>query len=335
MAIVRAFSIHGGRVLRLDGGGEPLEHPAIREGSLLDLSGSLGLKATILTSGDLLGVANLPAIARAECYVRVSLNSATERTRKALHGQASSLDGVLRSIEKLVATLAKAGTDTPVGATFMLIPENFPEIALAAERARDAGVSHFSVRRVLGPPWLRPQFTESQCEQAAQLLSKVRSMDSEAFRVFVPWRPLAEPDVSPASGALAAATCWQAALKCVIEPDPQSGGLQVQSCGRYRGGGIGQLQQREPLARPEVPGEWVVAWHGAVKSASSIRDSLQTCRSCIDRGFILLVDRILGFLGVPPKRFRVLHLHADDPEVIVQWQTDPALHVTHDGLESG
>jgi hypothetical protein len=317
-ALIRTFAANGGRILRFDGGGEPLCHPQVRDGSLVRLADDLGLKTTLLTAGDHLPQADIGALIESDCYIRVSLNAGTEGTRRHLHGQQSSLASVLASVKRLTTNIAACGRGTPVGATFILAPENVAEVVLAARRAQDAGMTHFSARRILGPTALRPSFTASQLEQGRELLAEVAAMHSPAFRVSVPWRALDEPDLSPADGELGVERCWQAAFKCVIEPSFSGSSMRIQPCGRYRGNGIGQLQQADPLVETTEASTWVEAWHEALSEPDRLARLPHVCHSCIDRGFQRLVDGLVGFVGVPVCDFEIHHVWAEDPERIVR-----------------
>jgi MoaA/NifB/PqqE/SkfB family radical SAM enzyme len=65
--VIHGFSSEGGRVVRFDGGGDPLMHEGVRSGELVEFAAERGLKTTILTSGDLLDRAVLERIARSGC----------------------------------------------------------------------------------------------------------------------------------------------------------------------------------------------------------------------------------------------------------------------------
>lgn len=317
---IAEFAQRGGAIVRFDGGGDPLLHSAVRDGFLVARASALNLKTSILTSGDLLDRSNLPQYAAAECYVRISLNAATDATRMRFHGNRVPLERVLRSAERLASLLRDRRSETPVGATYLLSPLNAHEVLDAARLAREAGIGHFSVRRVLGPPDLRSQFSPSLLADTLDLFEQVRGLHSPQFRVAVPWRHPAEDDLSPVNGDLGATWCWQSTLKTVLEPDPVHGSARLQLCGRYRGNGIGQLMQLGPLAEIGPTGEWVESWLGGFTRFSvSRRDLPRTCLSCIDRGFILLVDRLVSFLGLPCQDFSLFHVWTDTPQEVIEW----------------
>lgn len=307
--LVADFAAHGGRILRLDGGGDPLLHPEVACGRLLDQAARSGLKSTILTSGDYLDRAHLPALAESRCYVRVSLNAGTDATRRAVHGNRIALATILTAISRLAGEHRSRGSGTPIGATFLLNEHNADEVLLGAVRARDAGVQHFAVRRVLGPPSMRPTWRPGQLDRLTEQLAQIVEMAGPEFRVAVPWRSLDEGDLDPRSGDVAASRCWQSTLKVVVEPDPDSGLARAQLCGRYRGTGIGQRMSLPPLFAAHAGKGWVRGWREARAAYGvSPMQLLATCSSCIDRGFIQLVDRLWNFTDGASRRFVVLHL---------------------------
>ncbi len=168
--IIEVFRSEGGRVVRFDGGGDPLMHPDVRSGRLVECAAERGLKTTILTAGDLLDQCDLRGIAQSECYVRLSLNAATNQTRKLFHGNEVPLTRILERVEVLVSIISSQGSEVPVGATFLLAPMNYKEVLDAALMVRNVGIRHFPVRRILGPNWLRPQFTPTQESEVAEIL---------------------------------------------------------------------------------------------------------------------------------------------------------------------
>jgi hypothetical protein len=320
-AIIHQFHEEGGRILRFDGGGDPLLHRDVRSGELIEFAAERGLKTTVLTSGDALDHADLERFGRSGCYVRLSLNAATDRTRQLFHGNKVLLHRILTSVERLVGCLARFGSQTPVGATFLLSPINYQEVLTCAHLARDAGVRHFSVRRILGPNTLRPRFIHSQKERLSELLAEVQRLHSENFRVAVPWRPVDEPDLNPAAGDFTASRCWQSTFKTVLEPDPVGTGARAQLCGRYRGSGLGQRFALPTLFSLSSGTEWVAHWRRSFTDYPIAREDLfGMCVSCIDRGFITMVDRLMRFVGDPRTGFRVLHLDSPQPHEVLEWE---------------
>jgi hypothetical protein len=311
--VIDRFASDGGRVVRFDGGGDPLLHPDVRSGYLVEFAAARGLKTTVLTSGDTLDRANLDRLAASGCYVRVSLNAASDTTRRRFHGNAIALARITRALERLAASSDRMRAGTPIGATYLLAPDNYAEVVDCARLARRVGISHFSVRRILGPSWLRPDLAADEM-RISGLLEQVRQLHSDDFRVAVPWRSLGEPDLSPANRDIQATLCWQSTFKAVIEPDIQPGRVRWQLCGRYRGGGIGQRLAMPALFSLQEGTTWTEKWRESFSAYQVSRQRLlDVCVSCIDRGFILMVDRLFQFVRDAPSDFRVLHLDSPEP----------------------
>lgn len=306
--VIRAFAEAGGRIVRFDGGGDPLLHPSVRDGSLPVLAHSLGLKSTILTSGDLLERAELGALIAARCYLRISLNAARQATRSAFHGNRVDFARLLSRIKAFVRAVEHEGVELPVGATYLLGASNYAEVAECAARARDVGVRHFSVRRVLGPPDLRGHEAAIDSSRLIELFAEIQAMASDDFRVFLPWRAVTEADQAPSEWAFSPTRCWQSTLKVVVEPTT-TGSARAQLCGRYRGGGVGQRMQLPPLFDIANASDWLHAWRRSFDSLIHERTTLpRRCVSCIDRGFMRMAEAVLAFVGMGRQDFEVLHL---------------------------
>jgi MoaA/NifB/PqqE/SkfB family radical SAM enzyme len=307
--IIVTFAESGGRVVRFDGGGDPLAHAGIRSGALPEFANSYGLKTTILTSGDALLRTNVQRLGEANCYLRVSLNAATNRTRQIFHGNKIELTKLLDRIRQFAQWRDINNPGLPIGATYLLSHLNYNEVYECAVLARDNGLNHFSVRRVLGPAALRPDSQQIDEERLQELLEQTRRLMSRSFRVFIPWRHIEEPDLSPAKDDFVATRCWQSTFKAVIEPASEAA-YQVQLCGRYRGAGVGQLMQLPPLFSHTLDTNWLDKWRASFTDYGISRAELpRKCISCIDRGFIKMIDELLTFIGDPLKHFDIIHLN--------------------------
>ena len=309
-SIIECFAKKGGKVLRFDGGGDPLLASPVRNGELVELASNQGLKSTILTSGDLISATNLERIGSSNCYLRISLNAASDETRSAFHQNNVKLSAILKKVESFSQWLHTNNPELPIGATYLLGPSNFHEVLESAKLARDTGFAHFSARRVLGPNTLRSEFTETQLSSLADLLHQTNELNSEEFRVFVPWRNVNEQDINPSAGDFTASRCWQSTFKTIIEPDSDTESYRSQLCGRYRGGGVGQVGQMPKLfsgSSLETP--WTTAWKSSFEEYKPSRSELpQKCSSCIDRGFITMIDKLIKFLG-DDRNFEIFHLN--------------------------
>lgn len=313
--IIETFAASGGRIVRFDGGGDPLAHSDVRNGKLPQLAQQLGLKSTILTAGDALSTTNLEAIGSADCYLRISLNAATDEIRQKFHGNNSSIVKIFTAVSRFAYWRDANNPGLPIGGTYLLSDLNYQEVYDCATRSKECGINHFSVRRILGTQSLRPHFSNEQLEKIEELFKKIRELADAGFRVFLPWRNLNEPDPDPSSGEFVAASCWQSSFKAILEPSAEAR-YKVQLCGRYRGDGVGQEMQLSPLFHSQNGTEWVNQWNKSFKDYPIPRSELPfKCVSCIDRGFIKMMDNLLSFLQPPRFRFKIFHL-ADTSPVI-------------------
>lgn len=307
--ILTVFAKEGGKIVRFDGGGDPLLHEDIHCGRLLLFAKQLALSTTVLTSGETLASANLSAIADSGCYLRVSINASTDKTRREFHGNTYSAKPIFDAIARFSAELSRKTCIVPIGATFLLDIINYHEVYDCAKICRDLGVQHFSVRRVLGPQALRPAFSARQCEEIYELLKQVSELSTPSFRVFVPWRPIDEPDLAPSHGAINASRCWQSTFKAILEPADNGQLFRVQLCGRYRGCGLGQILQQPPLFQATDPNRWTHQWRDSFTTFPRTREELiRYCPSCIDRGFIQMIDGIAHAAVKDGPDFTVLHM---------------------------
>ena len=67
------------------------------------------------------------------------------------------------------------------------------------------------------------------------------------------------------------------------------------------------LLSRPPRVPPMQPGSQSFTDYGVSRDALP-----QTCISCIDRGFIMMMDLLLQFLKDSLKEFHILHLDSED-----------------------
>lgn len=293
--IISHFAKEGGRIVRFDGGGEPLLSTGVANGLLVNHAYSLGLKTTILTSGDIFGTDNVnkDLLIDSECYIRFSLNAATQKTRKRIHGNNISLIEIFNAIKSFSNKLMIKNKNTPIGATFLLSHINFQEIFECAKICKDIGVKHFSVRRVLGPEEIRPDFNENERRVIKEQFNLIKNLENEEYQIFLPWRDLNEPDL-PAK-LFDVDRCWQSTVKTVIEPDPSfPGKAKIQMCGRCRGNTISN--KLPPISKEIENGNWLLSWRNTFKSYPFSREELlQQCNSCIDYGFIKLFDELAKY----------------------------------------
>lgn len=311
--IITDFSGNGGRIVRFDGGGDPLLHESVRNGNVIEIASLLNLKTTILTSGDVIKKTNLKKIGESGCYLRISLNASTNKTRYNFHRSPTLLTDILNEISDFNSWLVNNNIILPVGVSFLLSPLNYHEVYECAKISKEIGVSHFSIRRILGPEKFRYNFNDQELEIIYSQFKKIKELDDSSFISFIPWRSLNESDLIPQKDFFIK-NCWQSTFKTVVEPsNKDENSYRMQLCGRYRGNGVGQQMQLDPLLESNDGVSFNLKWQDSFSFYPIPRQKLpEICGSCIDRGFMLMIDEIMDFLDYDTSDFSFLHLQSDD-----------------------
>jgi pyruvate-formate lyase-activating enzyme len=302
MRLIRSWARAGVRVVRFDGGGDPLTHPALLEA--IELCGSLGMRTALLTAGDLLSTRQFAQLLRARTYVRVSLNAATDETRRAIHARGHRGRGV-RSILDTLARLAEqrageygseAREQMPLGATSMVHPANVHETVDIAREAREAGLDHLSFRVVLGAE-RRVAFTDEELATLHEAFALVRKeVAGPDFKVFIPTRDLTDTGYRPSEHF---GTCIASTHRALVEVGPDAETAAIVPCGRYRGNGF--RGDGSTVFGVIAPGaEFSDVWMG-----QHMRRLLPTfpdaCGDCIDRSANLFLGRMAEALREDPR----------------------------------
>lgn len=304
LSLIRQSAQLGVKVVRFDGGGDPLTHPALPQA--IDLCRELGLRTAVLTAGDLLTERLVPAFLRARTYIRISLNAAEDATRSTLHGQRSGRHGVQRILDvvRLLAdrrneAFGPAGyAEMPIGATSMIHPMNVAETVAIAERAKRAGFDHLSFRVILGKA-LRVDFTEAARTQLTVAFDQIRdTVADENFQVFLPTRDITDEGYVPAHYFR---QCRASTHRALIEVGPAPERAALIPCGRYRGHGyragsdedrfvFGHLSLAEPLGD---------VWLGHPMK-QLLGSFPQRCNDCIDRSANVFLETVASILHADP-----------------------------------
>lgn len=144
------FKSLGGKSVRLTGGGDPLNHPNIVE--IIKYLANLKLKITIETNGDLLQDDIIKAIANYVHHLRISVDAVDDNSRYQVHkpnDKTHGYESLIKKIKMVHAEAAKLGREQKlfIGATFIMLPENYQGISKFMHNMHDAGVNWIAIRK--------------------------------------------------------------------------------------------------------------------------------------------------------------------------------------------
>lgn len=128
----------GVKAIQFTGGGEPTVHPRFTE--ILEETHKRGLEFAVVTNGVLPG--KRPEMVRAmakAAWVRVSLDAGTAQTYAEIRNVPAS------HFHDALATIAALARSTHVGVGFVVTPENWEEIALGVELAKQHGADNVRI----------------------------------------------------------------------------------------------------------------------------------------------------------------------------------------------
>jgi MoaA/NifB/PqqE/SkfB family radical SAM enzyme len=227
-ALLKELADGGTKTIRFTGGGEPLSHPEFS--TLVQIPRELGLSLCVITNGTLLNTENRVLLRDTVDHIRLSLNAATDRTRQKIHKstKAASITTMLDHIRFITQTAARSVPS--VWVTFLIVPENIGEIAIAAEMARDTGANSISFRPIYHNRIRK--FTETERQQLTEQLNRAKKLHTPPhFSVFTPKR-----DVEFAWNTKPQKFfdhCISCKLRTVVET--ANNGLLIKICGIHRG----------------------------------------------------------------------------------------------------
>jgi MoaA/NifB/PqqE/SkfB family radical SAM enzyme len=297
--LISGWAQRGVKVVRFDGGGDPLTHPgllkAIRHAS------ELGLRTAVLTAGDLLHERHMETFVHCGTYVRVSLNAATDERRAQIHQGHHRLSRTLQRVRTLAGLRRQAYGDRPrrymlLGATSMLLPENADQTFAIAQQAREAGFDHVSYRVVLGRSHAVNYSSQARDVFDAQLSRVRQDLTDDDFQVFSSGRSFTDTGYVPSEYF---DTCLASTHRALIEVGPSAGQAAIVPCGRYRGHGFSGRSDGVVFgflnAHPDIDTVWQSS-----TMARMVRSFPGRCADCIDRSANLMLSRIMSVLRHAP-----------------------------------
>lgn len=148
--IFNNFKKLGGKSVRLTGGGEPLSHPNIAD--IIQYLASLNLKITIETNGDLITPVLADLVAKYVHHFRISVDAANNNSRESVHkpnAASFTYDSLLEKIKMVRAKSLEQGRGDSLflGATFVILPENYQVISKFVSDMYDIGINWVALRK--------------------------------------------------------------------------------------------------------------------------------------------------------------------------------------------
>ncbi len=135
----------GLRSIMYAGEGEPLMHPQIDD--IIINTTKSGIDAAISTNGVLLKEALSERILEHLKWIKVSINGAKNKTYMKIHrGKSSDLDKVFKNMSFAAILKRNNGYDCTLGMQLLLLPENWDEVLLLAQMAKDIGMDYLVVK---------------------------------------------------------------------------------------------------------------------------------------------------------------------------------------------
>lgn len=136
----------GVKAIEFTGGGEPTAHPAHL--SIFEAALDRGLEIALVTNGMALGARADAVVGRAS-WVRFSVDAGSPQSYEAIRKVPGSMySRVLDNIRRITSNRQRPQI---VGISYVVLKENWPEVLVAVERARDLGVDYFRLGAVFTP----------------------------------------------------------------------------------------------------------------------------------------------------------------------------------------
>jgi MoaA/NifB/PqqE/SkfB family radical SAM enzyme len=176
--LLMQFKAMGGKAVQFTGGGEPTVHPHCA--ALIDWAHCCGLETALVTNGVRLSE-GLRRILMRSTWIRVSLDCADEETYMKVRRVPAGVYGrVLDNVQALVRERGASRKPT-IGMGFVVTRDNWSQVRLAAEIARDLGVDNLRISAVFQPA--DDAYFEPFFEQAAEAVAAAESYSTDTFTV--------------------------------------------------------------------------------------------------------------------------------------------------------
>lgn len=170
----------GIKAIEITGGGEPTLWPAFDE--LVENLGLAEREIGIVTNGSLLTDKRIDLIRKYATWIRISMDASNPETHKKIHRTANyDFNRRINNIKKLVD---KKRDDLIVGISFIVTPDNYSDVEMAARLFATIGVNHIRFS------WMYDKqgtagLIQEQIDNLRVLLDKLKEeLNRDKFRVF-------------------------------------------------------------------------------------------------------------------------------------------------------
>lgn len=162
--------------IQITGGGEPLMYPDFL--NVMDLLNSTELEVALVTNGALLSDKIIDRLHKL-AWIRISIDAATSETYGIIQNcNPNEFEKVLNNIDKLVKRL----TNTVIGISFIVSPENYKEIYEAVKLYKSLGVHN--VRFSIAYTKDQTKIFEPFMSEMFELTRQAKKLNEENFRIF-------------------------------------------------------------------------------------------------------------------------------------------------------
>lgn len=169
----------GVKAIQFTGGGEPTVHPHHHD--IFQYALDLDLEIALVTHGALLRVQTIELLARAT-WARVSLDAGTPETYEAIRRVSHrQFHAAIKTIGRLCEARDSNGSPLVVGVGFVATKENWREVGLAAEIARNCGADNFRISAVFQGDGDR--YFQDFAVEADELCKQAELLSTDRFKV--------------------------------------------------------------------------------------------------------------------------------------------------------
>lgn len=189
--VVTDFAELGVEGIEISGGGEPLMYPQIIPA--IAFMRSRGLKVGVFSNGTLITEELAEFLVQNLLFLRIAFDAGTGETYKKIHGR-DHFDRLQKNLQTLVKYKSGLSADkdrrladqkqqrlATVGAKYLVSTKNWPELARAAELAREIGLDYLQFKALRSS---RFTLEGDDLQRAEEVAAQARELTRDSFQVF-------------------------------------------------------------------------------------------------------------------------------------------------------